>query len=148
MDRLFKNANVYFFPRDGFKSSLTLSNIYRRCRTPSQQMSFENIATKEEIAQNEQFLFWSQCFQLCSIIMILYIASFHTYVKMFFQSGLLQIFCMREGVNKGEISKNNTHHNDHISSSFNTMGVLHCVNIVTVEPVEIQHLRMFTNLLK
>ena len=41
---------------------------YRRFLKPLQQPTFENIVTKDEIAQNKQFLLLPQCFQLFSII--------------------------------------------------------------------------------
>ena len=56
---------------------------------------FENMATKAEIAQNEQFLLLSPCFQLCSII----VPSFKgvsNFVRICFQNRLLHICCMRE----------------------------------------------------
>ena len=37
-----------------------------------QQTTFENIVTKEGIAQNEQFLLLPQCFQLFLIITLIY----------------------------------------------------------------------------
>ena len=43
---------------------LTLSHIV----TPLQQTIFENIATRVEIAHNEQYLILPQCFQIFSII--------------------------------------------------------------------------------
>ena len=64
--------------------------IYRRFLTPVQQTTFENIGTKVEIAQNEQFLLLQQCFQLFSVIIPSFIESFHALV-LSVQSRLLQI---------------------------------------------------------
>ena len=44
---------------------------------------FENMATKEEIAQDEQFLLLSPYYQLYSIIILSFKGSFHILVKMF-----------------------------------------------------------------
>ena len=48
-----------------------------------QQTTFINIVTKEEIAQNEQFLLLSQCLQLFLIIKLSFMEIFHVFVGMF-----------------------------------------------------------------
>ena len=50
---------------------------------------FPYIATKEEIAQNKQFLLLSPCFQLYSVIVLSFKGSFH-FFGVSFQSSLLQ----------------------------------------------------------
>ena len=61
-------TSVFFFPNDVYKSLL-----YQGCSpftpeihilTHQQQTAFENIAGQEEIARNEQFLLFPQCFLL------------------------------------------------------------------------------------
>ena len=44
---------------------------------------FENIATNEEIAQNEQFLLLSPCFQFYSIIVLSFKGIFCAFAKRF-----------------------------------------------------------------
>ena len=46
-------------------------------------MTFENIVTKEEIYQNEQFLLLPQCFQLFLIINLSFMEIFHVFLNMF-----------------------------------------------------------------
>ena len=55
--------------------------------------TFENNVAKEEIADDEQFLFRPQCFQLYSIVLHLFIEIFHI-LSRWFQSRLLQICCI------------------------------------------------------
>ena len=55
-------------------SSLTLSHL---------QTTFENILAKGEIAHNEQFLLWPQCFQLYLSIKLSFIEIFQVFVTMF-----------------------------------------------------------------
>ena len=43
------------------------------------------MATKEEIAQNKQFLFLSPCFQLYSIIVLSFKGSFHSIIVLSFK---------------------------------------------------------------
>ena len=63
-----------------------------------QQTAFENIAAKEEIAHDEQFLLLQQCFQLLVIgYPFNYLEIFHFLTK-YVQSRLLQICCMWERV--------------------------------------------------
>ena len=60
---------------------------------PLQQTTFENIVTKEEIARNEHFLLFPQCFQLYSIIKLLIIEIFSVICLLqivVFGKGLLQ----------------------------------------------------------
>ena len=60
-----------------------------------QQKTFENIATKGEIAHDEhseQFIFLSQCFQLIKIKKKSFTDIFHIFVLMV--GCQLQIFCM------------------------------------------------------
>ena len=57
-------------------------------------MTFENFVTKEEIAQDEQFLLLAQCFQLHSIIIASLRKIFHIIVEMFSKpsaAGLLYV---------------------------------------------------------
>ena len=85
---------------------------------PVKQTSFENYMTKAEIAHNEQFVHFQQCFQLFPIIILSILEIFHVfkvicyrfvvcgkgfiaaiiflYIVTFlcFQSNLLMIFCM------------------------------------------------------
>ena len=51
-----------------------------------QQTTFENVVTKEEIAQDEQFLLLTQCFQIYSISMSTFRKIFHLIVEMFSKS--------------------------------------------------------------
>ena len=44
--------------------------------THQQQTAFENIVGKEEIAHNEQFLLFPQCFQLNPVLVSLFIHIF------------------------------------------------------------------------
>ena len=48
-------------------------HTYRSFLMPLQQTSFENIVTKEEVAQNNQFLLLPQCFQHSCIFILSYI---------------------------------------------------------------------------
>ena len=58
-----------------------------------QQMTFENIVAQGEIAHNEQFLIFPQCFHLNSIVIISYIELSH-FLRRCFQRHLLQISFM------------------------------------------------------
>ena len=53
---------------------------------PLQQTTFENIVAKREIAQNEQFLLLPQCYQLCLVIIPIFIEMFYCFAKMFSKS--------------------------------------------------------------
>ena len=57
---------------------------------------FENIVTKEEIVQNEQFLLFPQCFPL--LVIAGYHRSFSIFLTKYVQSLLLQNCRMRERV--------------------------------------------------
>ena len=60
---------------------------------------FENIVAKGEIAHDEQFLFWSQYFQLYLTIKLNNLLwRFFKFLSLCFQSRLLQISCMWERV--------------------------------------------------
>ena len=83
-----------------------INAIWRLCSS----WLFENMVTKEESAQNKQFLLMSLCFQIYSIIVLSFKGSFQIcsgYVfkvvccrfDVCFQSRLLQIWCMWERVN-------------------------------------------------
>ena len=50
-----------------------------RFLTPPQQTTFENTVTRGQIAQNEQIILLSQCFQLYPIIILLLLESFHNF---------------------------------------------------------------------
>ena len=83
--------NVYRQTYRHYTIALTLSFL-----TPlSSRRLFENIVTKEEIAQNKQFLLLPQCFPLIHPIKEI----FHFLTK-YVQSRLLQNLRMRERVNK------------------------------------------------
>ena len=56
------------------------------------------MSTKAEIAQIDQFLLLSPCYQLYSIIVLSFEGSFKKEIRVCFQSCLLQICCMRERV--------------------------------------------------
>ena len=58
---------------------------------------FENIATKEEITQNEQFLLLSPCFQLYSIIVLSFSENFHICVYMFSKSSAVELLFVGKG---------------------------------------------------
>ena len=53
---------------------------------------FENIVTKEEIAQNEQFLLLSSCFQLYSIIVLPFKGSFSNFFGYVFSKSSAAVF--------------------------------------------------------
>ena len=72
---------------------------YRSFLTPLELASFENIVTKDEIAQNEPFLLWPQCFQLMPVSKPSYIKIFVFLIRCV-QICLLQICCMWERVKK------------------------------------------------
>ena len=59
-----------------------------------QQMTFERIVTKEEIAHNEQFLNLQLCFQFFWIILLSFIDIF--FIKMFSKAFAVQIWFMWE----------------------------------------------------
>ena len=48
-----------------------------------QQTTFKSIVAKGEIAQNEQFLLLSQCFQLFSVIILSLLKKFHIFAYLF-----------------------------------------------------------------
>ena len=58
---------------------------------------FENMTTKEEIAQNEHFLHLSACFQLCSIIVPLFKGSFQFVSGMFSKSSAADLLYFGKG---------------------------------------------------
>ena len=57
----------------------------------------KNMATKEEIAQNEQFLLLSPCFQLCSIIVLSFKGSFQFFGGMFSKSSAADLLYVGNG---------------------------------------------------
>ena len=61
--------------------------------------SFENIVAKGEISYNEQFIFLPQFVQVYSIIILLYVNSFHSFLLDAFIVYPLVICCMWEKVN-------------------------------------------------
>ena len=71
----------------------------RRLLTPLQQTTFENIVTKVEIAQTEQFLLLSQCVQLFSVIIPfpLFIEIFNVSVQMFSKSSAIDLLYVGKG---------------------------------------------------
>ena len=58
---------------------------------------FENMATKEEIAQNEQFLLLSPCFQLYLIIVLSFKGSFKFIPGMFSKSSAAYLLYVEKG---------------------------------------------------
>ena len=54
--------------------------------THLQQTNFENIEAKEEIAYDDQFLLWPQCFQLYSVIVLSFMKMFNVFDYMFSES--------------------------------------------------------------
>ena len=73
--------------------------------THLQQTTFENIATKEEIARDEQFLLLPQCFQLYLLFILSFIVIFVVFFTQCFQSRLLQICRLCEVTGKGSQSE-------------------------------------------
>ena len=73
---------IYLCEYSTHREILTLFR-HRRFLTPLQQTTFENIVTKEEIAQNEQFLLLPQCFQFCFSKYTLIYRDFYICVHMF-----------------------------------------------------------------
>ena len=67
----------------GGKTTKPFPTYRQRFLMPMQQTTFENIVTKEEISQNEQFLPLPQCFQLLSVNIPSFIGIFYIFVYMF-----------------------------------------------------------------
>ena len=55
----------------------------KRILTQKQQTTFENIMAKSEIAHDEQFLVWPQCFQLYLTIKLSFMDFFQVFITMF-----------------------------------------------------------------
>ena len=64
---------------------------------PLQQTTFENNVTKGEIAQYEQFLLLSQCFQLFSVIKPTFIKLFRVFAWMFSKSSAADLMYVGKG---------------------------------------------------
>ena len=78
------------------KNCRPLFKPFPTCRhilTQQQQTTFENMVAKGEIAHDEQFLLWPQCFQLYLTIQLFFMEIFR-FLSLGFQSHLLQICCM------------------------------------------------------
>ena len=56
------------------------------------------MVTKEEIAQNEQFLLLSPCFQLYSIIVLSFKGIFHRFSGMFSKSSAADLLYVEKGL--------------------------------------------------
>ena len=65
--------------------------------THLQQTTFENIVTKGEIAQNEQFLLLPQCFQLFSVIILTILENFHIFELTFLKSSAAGLLYVEKG---------------------------------------------------
>ena len=61
---------------------------------------FENMLTKEEIAQNKQFHLWSSCFQLYSIIVLSFKGSFKNISSLFSKSSAADLLYVGKGWKK------------------------------------------------
>ena len=70
---------------------------YRRFLMPLQQMTFENIVTKEEIAHNEQFRLLPHCFQLYSVIKPLFKGIICSFAKIFSKSSAADLLYVGKG---------------------------------------------------
>ena len=77
---------------------------YRRYLTTMQQMTFENIMTKVEIAQNKQFSPFAKMFSTTFSYYTYIYRVYTVHLPKFFQSCLLKIRCRWERV-KGIIQK-------------------------------------------
>ena len=70
---------------------------------PLQQTSFENIVAKGENAHNEQFHILLQCFQLYSIIPLLFIDFLSIFDNMFSKSSAAELLYVEKVPNKCQI---------------------------------------------
>ena len=80
------DLNIHFLQMPKVNPFPNVDTFGRLCSRRSERTVFENFVTKEEeeeIAQNEQFLLLTQCFQLCSVSMSSYREIFHFIVEMF-----------------------------------------------------------------
>ena len=77
--------------------SLTLTHKQTLSDAAAANPSLENVVTKEEIAQNEQFLLLPQCFQLYSANTLYFFEKFHTSVDMFSKLSAADLLYVGEG---------------------------------------------------
>ena len=62
-----------------------------------QQMTSENIAAKGEIAHDDQFLLWPQCFQLYLTIKLFFMEIFQVIVTMFSKLSAADLLYVQKG---------------------------------------------------
>ena len=60
-------------------------------------MTFENIEAKGEIAHDEQFLLWPQCFQLYLTIELSFMEIFQVFVTIFLKSSAADLLYVGKG---------------------------------------------------
>ena len=65
--------------------------------TQYQQTTYENILAKGEIAHDEQFLHWSQCFQLYLTSKLSFVVIFQVCVTMFSKSSAAYVLYVEKG---------------------------------------------------
>ena len=81
--------------------------IYIKKQQYHQGYFFKNMATKEEIAQNEQFLLLSPRFQLYSIVVLSFKGSFHCLSGMFSKSSAAELLYVGKGYKYRPVHRTN-----------------------------------------
>ena len=85
---------VFFTDFNNLNHSPHIDTFWRLCS----RWLFKNMVTKEEIAQNKQFILLSPCFQLCSIIGLSFKGSFQLISGIFSKSSAAELLHVGKGL--------------------------------------------------
>ena len=79
-------------------SAFSLSHLHcKRILMQQQKTTFANIVAKGDIAHDEHFLFWPQCFQLYLTVDLSFLEIFQVFANMFSKSSAADLLYVEEG---------------------------------------------------